>query len=103
MMADESDRVKLLGFRRGGGDGGAQEPLRRLCSGLDAPELHGRDTASVSELARADLWALGVVLASLVMAEPPFAAADAALCSRYATLASQGLRVACPALFKVEI
>ena len=102
ILIDESDRVKLLGFRRGGGDGGAQEPLRRPCSGLDAPELHGRDTASVSELARADLWALGVVLASLLMAEPPFAAADAALCSRYASLVSQGLRVACPALFKVE-
>ena len=98
ILIDDSDRVKLLGFRRRGGDGGAQQPLRRPCSGLDAPELHGRDTASVSELARADLWSLGVVLASLVMAEPPFAAADAAVCSRYATLVSQGLRVACPEL-----
>lgn len=98
ILIDDSDRVKLLGFRRGGGDGGAQELWRRPCSGLDAPELHGRDTASVSELARADLWALGVVLAGLLMAEPPFAAADAAVCSRYATLVSQGLRVACPEL-----
>ena len=100
ILIDSSNHVKLLGFaaRPGGADGGAQEPLRRPCSGLDAPELHGRDTASARELARADLWALGMLLASLVTAEPPFAAADAAVCSRYATLVSQGLRVACPEL-----
>ena len=102
VLLDNNNCVKLLGFatRRGGGDGGgdAQERLRRPCSGLDAPELHGRETASARELARADLWALGMLLASLVTAEPPFAAADAAVCSRYATLVSQGLRVACPEL-----
>lgn len=71
------EEVKLLGFDpliwrqvRFGASIGEQHALRR--PGVhDAPELAGRTHASVSELAAADVWSLGVMLTAILAEEPP--------------------------------
>ena len=39
---------------------------------LDAPELHGQQSASFAMRAAADVWALGVLIIFIFSAEPPF-------------------------------
>ena len=50
------------------------EDLRSLrpVRALDAPELHGQQSASFSTRAAADVWALGVLIIFIFSAEPPF-------------------------------
>jgi serine/threonine protein kinase len=55
--ADDRDRVLLA--------------LRPDHSCLDAPEIAGRSHAEFHELAAADVWALGVLLTSLLAGAPP--------------------------------
>ena len=46
--------------------------LLRLVRALDAPELHGQQSASLPARAAADVWALGVLIVFIFSAEPPF-------------------------------
>ena len=46
--------------------------LLRPVRALDAPELHGRQSATLPARAAADVWALGVLVVFIFSAEPPF-------------------------------
>ena len=46
--------------------------LLRPVRALDAPELHGQQSASFPARAAADVWALGVLIVFIFSAEPPF-------------------------------
>jgi serine/threonine protein kinase len=70
---------KLLGFTSclppaPEGVSSLPEGLRSLrpVRALDAPELHGQQSASFSTRAAADVWALGVLIVFIFSAEPPF-------------------------------
>ena len=57
----------------GGADAAAHgQQLLRPKRALDAPELHGCESAPYHARAAADVWALGVLLVFLFSAEPPF-------------------------------
>ena len=69
VLADEEGTAKLVGFRAPPTNG--KVPLRPL-QGYDAPELHANGRTAVFEvLAAADVWAVGLLLASLCLGQPP--------------------------------
>ena len=74
---------------------GGRVTLRRV-SPLDAPELQGLTEVDLSVLRAADVWACGVLVASLFAAAPPFAAADAKTCDEFAAFAARGTLDALP-------
>ena len=74
---------------------GGRVTLRRV-SPLDAPELQGLTEVDLSVLRAADVWACGVLVASLFAAAPPFAAADAKTCDEYAAFAARSTLDALP-------
>ena len=74
-----NDDPTLLGFdpsvwrqlKRGPSHGDKLALRPRDREGRDAPELAGQSHASFSELAAADIWALGVLFVSMLLGEPP--------------------------------
>ena len=88
-------RPRLLGFSgwQPAADGAppGHRPLRPVRT-LDAPELHGRASASHDERASADVWGLGVLMCFMFTSEPPFrsSALDAA-CPQFARFRAEGL------------
>ena len=88
VLLDGQAKLRLLGFARRGPAVDRPRPLSHSFSLLDAPELHGRATASNAELACADVWALGILLSALMVGMPPFAAANADTCAPFAAYAA---------------
>lgn len=102
VLRDLTGDVKLIGFRHE-----LQPPplpdlpedapratrlhaLRRHAS-LDAPEWRGcRPAALFGELAAADIWGLGILLATMLESQPPFHSSDVDGCPRYAAFIASG-------------
>jgi len=110
-MCSHSERPKLLGFKRHPASASVtasqeqrlhlKQVALRPVRPLDAPEWVGRvednPTAEVSELAAADVWALGMLLATALVGGPPFKKADPNSCQLYSKFLRAGLS-ACPSL-----
>jgi serine/threonine protein kinase len=78
VLLDSSDSVRLIGMnlpcKASQADCVALRPLRPL----DAPELQKKNgSCDVAGLAAADVWAMGLVLITILNGSPPFASTDA--------------------------
>jgi serine/threonine protein kinase len=95
VLRDLTGNIKLIGFRHelqpqpssdlpeGAPLATRLHVLRRHAS-LDAPEWRGcRPAALFGELAAADVWSLGILLATMLESQPPFEGSDVNGCPRF--------------------
>jgi serine/threonine protein kinase len=102
VLRDLTGSLKLIGFRHelppppspDLPDGAPRAPrlhaLRRHAS-LDPPEWRGcRPAALFGELAAADIFGLGILLATMLESQPPFQSSDVNGCPRFAAFIASG-------------
>ena len=100
VLLDRHDCVRLLGFRKLLSD---EVVLLRPPILIDAPELHARKQAAVQEHMQADLWAMGVMLASMLTAMPPLGIREAEVSQALARMTATGQVGDMPGLSAVEL